>query len=147
MKHFNIKQLPLALLLAAGMIAASVPVLADEKEEAEMKMPIPATAAGIWQAIDMHVAEIRGGVAKGKLDDTHMHAYAVRDLVRALPTHSPGLSPDVLSKVKSQGKFVDTLAERLDKSGDANDKAGTETNLRSLEKVLTGLRALYPAMK
>ena len=144
MKRFDIKSLALALVLATGLITVAAPAVA---EEAEMKMEIPATAAGIWQAIDKHVAEIHSSVAKNKLDGIHMHAYAIRDLVRALPTHSPGMAADSLSKVKAQSKFVDTLADRLDKTGDANDKAGTEKNLQSLEKILKDSRALYPPTK
>jgi hypothetical protein len=57
------------------------------------------------------------------------------------------LSAEALAKVTSQAKFVDTLAERLDQTGDANDKAGTEDNLAKLETVLKNIRANYPAAK
>jgi hypothetical protein len=144
MKSSLIKQLPLAMLLGATLIGTRVAAAA---EETEAKVTIPATAGGIWQAIDGHIAELHSALTNGKLDGIHAHAYAVRDLVRALPTHSPNLPADALAKVKGESKFVDTLAERLDHTGDANDKVGTQANLQKLEGVLKLVRAQYPASK
>lgn len=39
--------------------------------------------------------------------------------------------------------YVGQLATRLDKTGDANDKEGTQANWDKLEKILSQLRALY----
>ena len=144
MKSSLIKQLPLAILLGTTLIGSRIAAAA---EEPEAKVAIPATAGGIWQAIDSHIAELHGALAAGKLDGVHAHAYAVRDLVRALPTHSPNLPAEALAKVKGESKFVDTLAERLDHTGDANDKVGTQANLQKLEGVLKLLRAQYPGLK
>lgn len=144
MKVHRIRRLSLVLLLGASLIGVRIAAAA---EEAESKVTIPVTASRIWQAIDGHIAELHSALTAGKLDGVHAHAYAVRDLVRALPTHSPGLSADALAKVKAQSKFVDTLAERLDHTGDANDKVGTQANLQKLEGVLKLLRAQYPGAK
>ena len=144
MKSSLIKQLPLAMLLGATLIGTRIVTGA---EETEAKVTIPATAGGIWQAIDGHIAELHSALTAGKLDGVHVHAYAVRDLVRALPAHSPNLPADALAKVKGESKFVDTLAERLDHTGDANDKMGTQANLQKLEGVLKLLRAQYPSSK
>lgn len=114
---------------------------------AEQAVTIPATAAEIWKAIDMHMMELQADIKKGTLNKVHVHAFAVRDLVRALPSHSPGLSAEAIAKVTAQVKFVDTLAERLDQTGDANDKAGTEANTAKLENLLKSIRASYPADK
>ncbi len=114
---------------------------------AEQAVTIPATAAEIWKAIDMHVTELHADIKKGALSKVHEHAFAVRDLVRALPTHSPGLSTEAIAKVTEQVKFVDTLAERLDQTGDANDTAGTQGNTAKLEALLKSIRANYPADK
>ena len=133
-----------ALLIGAlfGAIAtfSSGPSMATETE---VQTPIPATSAQIWRAIDGHIADLKGLIAKNTLKSVHQHAYAVRDLVRALPTHSSGLSASALATVSAQVKFVDTLATRLDASGDANDKSGTAANLTKLEKVLKTIRAQY----
>jgi hypothetical protein len=144
MRFSIVKQLPLAALLGISVLWAGGSAAA---EEAEAKTTIPATADGIWRAIDKHVEVLHSAIARSKLDGVHLHAYAVRDLVRALPTHSPNLAADALTKVKQQSKFVDTLAERLDQTGDANDKPATEANLHKFEGVLKHLRAEYPGLK
>lgn len=112
--------------------------------ETEAHMAIPGTSAGIWAAVDAHMKELHAAITQGKLNTVHQHAFAVRDLIRALPSHSSNLSASALATVAAQVKFVDTLAERLDQSGDANDKAGTEDNTRKLEAIMKTLRAQYP---
>ena len=114
---------------------------------AETTTPVPSTAPEIWLAIDGQVRDLHGAIATGALATVHQHAYAVRDLVRGLPAHSQGLAEASMNKVKEQVKFVDTLAARLDQSGDANDKAGTEANLNKLEGVLKTIRNEYPSSK
>ncbi len=131
-----------ALVLSASLGLSPVILHADETEA---KLTIPATSADIWRDIDHHISDLQVLIEKGKLDEVHVHAYAVRDLVRALPSHSPKLSADALAKVKAQSKFVDTLATRLDQSGDSGDKAGTIAGLSKLEGVLKSIRAQYPA--
>lgn len=133
-------------VFAAAIIAlAGAAPIAVRAAAAEQATPIPATSAEIWKAIDMHLTELHAVIATGVLKTVHEHAFAIRDLVRALPSHSPGLTPDALAKVKAQVPFVDTLATRLDQTGDANDKPGTEANTTKLEKVLKDIRANYPA--
>lgn len=129
-----------AALAVAPLLGANGLVVA-----AEQATTIPGTSAEIWKAIDMHMKELHAEIDKGALSKVHEHAFAVRDLVRALPTHSPELSVEALAKVKAGIKFVDTLAERLDQTGDANDKSGTVANTKKLEKRLASIRANYPA--
>ena len=109
--------------------------------------PIPTTSAEIWQAIDSHVQELRAAIAKGNLAGVHLDAFAIRDLARGLPKHSQGLPDAAIAKIKEQSKFVDILAARLDQTGDANDKAGTESNLNKLEGVLKTIRDQYPSSR
>jgi hypothetical protein len=137
-RHFCVG---LAISVIASIAAPITIALAEEREPA---VTIPATAAEIWGAIDVHMGTLRGVVKAGKLGEAHEHAFAVRDLVRALPTHSPGLSEAAMATVKSNVKFVDTLATRIDQTGDSGDQAGTEANLAKLEAVLKTLRAQYP---
>lgn len=133
-----------ALAVTVGIATCGIVVsTATVAAETEAKTMIPNTSAGIWLAIDGHVKELHAAITQGKLNTVHKHAFAVRDLVRALPSHSAGLSASALATVTTQVKFVDTLAERLDQSGDANDKLGTEDNTRKLEAILKGLHAQY----
>lgn len=144
MKKSTLRAIGLAAFVGLALtIQAAVP----PATAAEAATVIPATSAEIWKAIDMHLGELRADIAKSALKNVHTHAFAVRDLVRGLPTRSSGLSADAIANVTAQVPFVDTLAERLDQTGDANDKAGTEANLAKLEKVLKTIRANYPAAK
>ena len=130
-------------LLGAGMTMSGVIANAASVEE---HVTIPSSAQGIWHAIDGQMLDLQKLVAKGTLKSVHMHAFAVRDLVHGLASHSPGLTAAAMAQVNTQSKFVDTLAERLDQSGDANDKAGTQQNLTKLQGVLKGIRSHYPAL-
>lgn len=84
------------------------------------------------------------GIQAGKLDELHQHAFAIRDLVAALPARFASLPPDKLAKVKSEAKFVATLAQRLDTAGDANNKAAAESDFGKLRDVLKSIRTNYP---
>ena len=113
--------------------------------EAETPTQIPAGGADVvWQAIDQKNAELETAIHSGSLGEVHHMAFAIRDLVAALPERSSALSADQQSKVQASVKFVATLAERLDASGDANDKAGAQDNYSKLSGVLKDLRANYP---
>ncbi len=135
----------LRTMLAATLLgaAATLSAVSAPAAEVEVRTTIPSTASEIWKAIGGQIGELKSLIAKGTLKTVHQHAYAVRDLVRALPSHSPSLTADARAKVSAQVKFVDTLATRLDASGDANDKPGTVANLKKLENILTAIRALY----
>ena len=83
-------------------------------------------------------------IQAGTISDLHHHAFAVRDMIAALPAVSASLPADKLDKVKSNSKFVATLAERLDAAGDGNDKAAAAQNFERLQGILKTLRENYP---
>ncbi len=145
MKHSILNAIGLSLVLTGAVLGASAQI-ATAAETSE-KTVIPATTEGLWQAIDSKSAELKKTIDKGDLAEVHHHAFAIRDLVAALPGKSSALSPESLVKVKSGVKFVATLAERLDASGDAKDATGTKRNFEQLATVLTSLRANYPMEK
>ncbi len=103
------------------------------------------TAAALWRTVKSHETELQGLVQRKDLGKVHEVAFALRDSVAGMADQSPELSPDELTKLKGNIKYVATLAERLDASGDAKDQAATERNLKQLESVLTSIEALYPA--
>lgn len=146
MKYATLKPFIGAVLISATPMLATNIAWSSEATT-ETKLAVPATKEGIWQAIDGHVLDMRAMIATGKMEDIHLHAYAVRDLVRELPGHSLDLSEAERAKVAGQGKFVDTLAERLDEAGDAENKGAATSNLGKLEKVLKMIRAYYPPNK
>ncbi|HHS2910644.1 transporter [Legionella pneumophila serogroup 1] len=106
---------------------------------------IPKTIPAIWEAIDKHAASINQVLAGDDLTSIHQHAFAIRDLVKALPALSEDLSEEQKKTLQQNLSYVSQLATRLDKTGDSNDKEGTQANWQKLQKVLTQLRALYPS--
>ena len=128
-------------VLAASMILNP---LAQGAEKAGAQVRIPAGSAEIWQAIDKEVEQLAALIQAGKFEKVHHHAFAIRDLAAALPARSGSLPADKLAQVKTDNKFVATLAERLDTTGDAKDKLETESNFQKLKTVLTTVRANYP---
>lgn len=120
--------------------AADAAPMADGAPMAEgVPMAIPATADAIWVEINKHAGELKATIAGGDLKEVHHHAFAIRDLVAALPSHSPKASTEDQAKLDSDIKFVSTLADRLDQSGDAGDKAGAQASFDQLTTVLTGI--------
>lgn len=124
----------------AAVEAAPPPPAAAPTNQAEAAaQAIPDTADAIWVEIDKHQAELRDTIANGDLKEVHHHAFAIRDLVAALPTHSPQGTAEEQAKLKNDVQFVATLAERLDTAGDAGDKAGAQAGFEQLSSVLTGI--------
>lgn len=114
--------------------------LADESTEQQQ---MPDSPAAIWQSVDDQLAALDALLAGGELEEVHHHVFAVRDLVRTLPQHSQNLDQESIEQVKATVGYVDTLATRLDETGDANDLAGTNVNLEKLKRILTRIRANY----
>ncbi len=105
---------------------------------------IPDNAAAIVAEVKEHEAELGKLIAGKRLDKVHEVAFEIRDLVYALPDKSTDLAADKLNKIKADSKFVASLADRLDKSGDANDQAATESNFRKLQSPLKEIESQYP---
>lgn len=117
----------------------AMPATSPAPEADTAATAIPDTADGIWQAIDKHSGELKSAIDSGALTTVHHHAFAIRDLVAALPAHSPSLSTEDQTKLEGEVKFVATLADRLDQTGDAGDKAGAQENFEKLSAVLNGI--------
>lgn len=132
-------------LLAIGACAAialtgitSPTVFAAEKEHAEKKekMVMPETADGIMAEIHKHHGELADVVKSKKLADVHHHAFVIRDLANGLPGK---VAADKKARVEGSVKNIAKLAEDLDKTGDDNNQAATEANLKKLDGVLMAL--------
>ena len=134
------------ILLAMGLCAAiglfnTRTSLAQEKEkpehkEAEKKVKIPETRDGILKEIHKHHEELAATVKAKQLSEVHEHAFAIRDLAKALPAKA---NPDHKKMVENAVKKVSQLAEALDNSGDAGDQAKTEANLKKMDAALKTL--------
>lgn len=111
-----------------------------EKSETKMEINIPATGEGIWQEIHKRHGELEEVVKSKKLDDVHHHAFAIRDLAKALVAKTPANKKTV---VKATVKKISMLAAELDKSGDAGDQAATEVNMKKFDGTLDNLEAQF----
>lgn len=143
-------------LLAMGLCAAiglmslttATRALADDKDKDEKaeKVKIPDTVEGIFKAIHEDHMELAETVKNKKLADVHHHAFAIRDLANALPAKT---AADKKKQVEGTVKNIAKLAGDLDESGDANDQAKTEANLKKLDgliKVLETQFGIKPAV-
>jgi|GEM_PF-902987 len=131
----------LAILLAGS--ALFNPLLAHAAEKADAATTIPATSEAIWQSIDKETEQLTAVIQAAKFDDVHHHAFAIRDLVAALSSRSGNMPTEKQAQIKTNVKFVATLADRLDTAGDAKDKVATESNFQKLKEVLKTIRANY----
>lgn len=136
----RIKLLAIGASAALAITAINAPsAFAHEGEKHEEKSEttkVPDTAAGILQEIHKHHGELADVVKSKKLADVHHHAFAIRDLANGLPAK---VAADKKARVEGSVKNIAKLAEDLDKTGDANDQAGTEANLKKLDGVLMAL--------
>lgn len=140
----KIQPLAITLSLIAFVIAAAPVAMGEEPAEGK-KVDIPATASGILAKVKQSEQDLGKMIADKKLDNVHEVAFAIRDLVAALPDKSADLAADKMGKLKSNVKFVADLASRLDETGDKNDQAGTEANFKKLQGILRSIESLYPA--
>lgn len=129
-------------VFSAILLAGTAVIPAQASEGAPVQIPAASTA--VWQAIDQQTSALSKAIQTGVFDEVHHRAFAIRDLVAALPSRSASLPPEKLAQVKANVQFVATLAQRLDDTGDAKDKAGTESNFKKLQGVLSVMRADYP---
>ena len=145
MKNTNLTtRLALTIFTSVASLSLSaVPVsVAHAQEHADKdKVAIPETAPAIWTEINKHQGELAATVQAKKLADVHHHAYAIRDLVAALPAKAPA---DKKARVEGASKNMAALAEKLDAAGDNNKQADAEAGLKQLDALLKQLKAQFP---
>ena len=104
---------------------------------------IPATVAEIWTEIHKQQTRLTGVVAKKDLGEAHDHAFAIRDLVKALPAK---VAAEHKTHAEASAKEIAKLASDIDKSGAAGAQKATEANVKKLETAVAALEAsLKPA--
>ncbi len=99
---------------------------------------IPATVEGIWKEIQKQQGKLASVVAKKDLGEAHDHAFAIRDLVKALPPKVPAESK---TKAEEGAKEITKLAAAIDKSGAAGAQKATEANVKKLDAAIAALQA------
>lgn len=137
-----------SFVIAAVVLGAFAAPMAraDEGEHGEDKAAgkVPATLDGIWHECMEHQARLESSIKSKTLSKVHEDAFRIRDLVAAMVEKSASLPAAKLEKVKTNAKFLATLAGRLDESGDAGDQAGTEAAYAKFSDVLKAIEAQYP---
>ena len=130
--------LAMGLCAAIGLATIQTALAQEHKEHKEggEKVKIPDTVGGILKEIHKHHQELADTLKAKKLADVHHHAFAIRDLAKALPAKA---HPDHKKMVENAVKKVSQLAEDLDKSGDAGNQATTEANLKKMDAALKTL--------
>lgn len=140
-------------LLVAMSLAAFIAFTADQShaQEAKDKKPaqeeggghshftkIPATVEDIWKEIQKQQVKLTSVVAKKDLGEAHDHAFAIRDLLKALPAKVPA---DQKTKVEAGAKEIAKIAGDIDKSGAAKAQKATEANVKKMDTAIAGLQA------
>jgi hypothetical protein len=99
--------------------------------------------AEIWTEIHKQEGKLAKVVAAKDLGEAHDHAFAIRDLVKALPEK---VAADLKTKAEEGGKEITTLAAAIDKSGAARAQKATEENVKKMGAAIKTLEAkLKPA--
>jgi hypothetical protein len=103
---------------------------------------IPATVEEIWKEIRKQQTKLATVVADKDLGEAHDHAFAIRDLVKALPGKIP---VENKSKAEAGAKEITRIAADIDKSGAAKAQKATEANVKKMDAAIDKLQASLKA--
>jgi len=98
---------------------------------------IPATVEEIWKEILKQQSKLASVVAKKDLGEAHDHAFAIRDLVKALPAK---VASENKAKAEAGAKEITKLAADIDKSGAAGAQKATEANVKKMDAAVVALQ-------
>lgn len=139
----------IAVGLSACLVFTATSLLAQEKP-AQKPAPeaeggghshftkIPATVEEIWKEIHKQQGKLVAVVAAKDLGEAHDHAFAIRDLVKALPVK---VSAEHKAKAEAGAKEITKLAADIDKSGAAKAQKATEANVKKMDAAIAALQA------
>lgn len=142
-----------AMLIAMGLSACiaitATPIQAQEKPAPKAApaaeggghshfTKIPATVEEIWKAIRSQEGKLARVVAAKDLGEAHDHAFAIRDLVKALPAK---VAAENKTKAEESSKEIAKLAADIDKSGAAGAQKATEENVKKMGAAIKALEA------
>ena len=96
------------------------------------------TRRASWRAIRSQEGKLAKVVAAKDLGEAHDHAFAIRDLVKALPAK---VSAESKAKAEEGSKEITKLAADIDKSGAAGAQKATEANVKKMGEAVLALEA------
>ncbi len=143
------KSLLLAMGISALIAFTATPILAQEgKEQKPAKeegggghshfTKIPATVEEIWKEIQKQQGKLTSVVAQKDLGEAHDQAFAIRDLVKALPAK---VAAELKTKAEEGSKQITKLAADIDKSSAAKAQKATEANVKKMDEAIAKLKA------
>ena len=98
---------------------------------------IPATVEEIWKEIHKQQGKLTSVVAKKDLGEAHDHAFAIRDLVKALPAK---VAAEFKTKAEETAKEIVKIAAEIDKSGAAGAQKATEAGVKKMDSAILALQ-------
>ena len=98
---------------------------------------IPATVEDIWKEIQKQQVKLTSVVAEKDLGEAHDHAFAIRDLVKALPAK---VAAESKIKAEEGAKEITRIAADIDKSSAAQAQKATEANLKKMDTAIAALQ-------
>lgn len=98
---------------------------------------IPASVEDIWKAIQKQQGKLAEVVAQKDLGEAHDHAFAIRDLVKALPAKVPA---EDKTKAEAGAKEITKIAADIDKSAAAKAQKATEANVKKMDEAIAKLK-------
>ena len=91
----------------------------------------------IWKEIDKQQGKLVSIVEKKDLGEAHDHAFAIRDLVKALPAK---VAAENKAKTGESSKEITKIAAEIDKSGAAGAQKATEGNVKKMAAAISALK-------
>ena len=98
---------------------------------------IPATVEDIWKKIHEQQGKLISVVTQKDLGEAHDHAFAIRDLVKALPAKVPAENK---SKAEEGAKEITKIAADIDKSSAAKAQKATEAKVKKMGEAILALQ-------
>ena len=103
---------------------------------------IPATVEEIWKKIQEQQGKLTRVVAEKDLGEAHDHAFAIRDLVKALPAKVPTAEQ---TNAEAGAKEIAKIAADIDKSSAAKAQKATEANVKKMDEAIAALKTKLKA--
>lgn len=127
------------MLLAMGLSAFIASTTTQTFAQAHSHfVKIPPTVEEISAEIGKQQTSLAAIVAKKDLGGAHDHAFAIRDLVKALPGK---VAAESKAKAEAAAVEIAKIAADIDKSGAGGAQNATEANVKKMDAAVTALQA------
>ncbi|MDP1579432.1 MAG: hypothetical protein Q8M02_04085 [Candidatus Didemnitutus sp.] len=137
-----------SLLLAASLVALSLMRLAAHPEHEISPPPIaehvtrePDAIVDILQEISRQQSLLEQSVEERKLGSAHDHAFAIRDLAKALAAKVPDANRETVASAVTK---ISEIATAIDKSAAASAQKTTAANVKNMAEAIKALLLALP---